>query len=129
MKEDKQEQLFPKLEKSIEYDKLHEIGKKVSGGEVYPALNITIDEEARIELRSWPIEISSRRIIINKPFARFAKLEPQVILDAKKSDNIARVEFKMKNKNRVEMNLFLKNRKIKSSDLVLHKNGQIQHIL
>lgn len=127
MKEGKQEWLFPEVGESIEEYKLHEIGKKVSEDEIHQAPNIVMDEQARKELPSWPMEISSRRIVINKPFTHFTELEPDVIFNSKDSNgNITKIEFQMQENNNVKVTFFLKSGEVRSLHLILEKNGQIR---
>ncbi|HEV7424589.1 MAG TPA: hypothetical protein VGO21_05410 [Candidatus Paceibacterota bacterium] len=126
MEKNTQMWLIPEVGESVEDFRKREIAK-ISEPEVYQVPNITMDEEARKELPNWPLEISSKRIVINKPFAHYAELEPNVLFDFKDIE-VTRVEFKMKGRNCAEMKLYLKNGKILQEQLILHDNGKVENI-
>ena len=128
MKDGKQDWLFPAIGKQIEDDKYHGIGEKPSEGEIYAVPKIVMTEEARKELATWPLEISSRKIVNNKPFALFAELEPKILLDFHEIKDIDEVKFKMKDTNHAEITLSFKDGRILQEELILHEDGKVQLI-
>lgn len=124
--ENKQIPLIPEVRKSI--DDFQERGMGVrTEAEVFRVPEIVMDEAARRVLKNWPLEISSRRIINNKPFAMFAELPPKVLYDFKEVE-VEKVEFKMVAKDSVEMKLTLKGGKVLTEQLILESNGKVEHI-
>jgi hypothetical protein len=79
--EDKQLWLDPEWKK--EHDRIvrHEIGKKISEGNIYEVPGISVDKSARELMKDWPVEVSARRIRILRPYALVAELEPKDIFD------------------------------------------------
>lgn len=123
--EEDQPWLFPEVGASIDEYRSLGYGKRKEG-DVYKVPEIVMGPEVRNLVKDWPVEISSRRVRIIKPYAQFAELEPRDLFNFKNIQGLGKMEFAKVDNQTIKITYDLRG-SIREEYLILHQNGTVEH--